>query len=143
MKVRERIRMLTPKIVYPASDAPASGILHAERKDRRYTPSDLMEVVKEQVEVLYYAALVCGPRGLSRIDTRWIGFCPIQPNARSHGTRKTFEVDHETNRWYCTACRKGGDAIDLAKAISRCDHDGAAAHVLMSALGILAYAEGA
>ncbi len=135
--------MLTPKTVYPGSDALASGTFFAERKDRRYTPSDLMEVVKEQVGVLYYAALVCGPGGLSRVDTQWIEFCPIRPNARSHGTRKTFEVDHQANRWYCSACRTGGEAIDLAKAIARCDHDGAAAHVLMSAFGILVYAEGA
>jgi hypothetical protein len=134
--------MLTPKKVYPGSDALASGIFHAEQRYRRHTSSELLDVVKEQVEVLYYAALVCGPRGLTRVDTRWIGFCPIQPNARSHGMRKTFVVDHKTNRWYCSACRKGGDAIDLAKAISRCDHDGVAAHVLMSALGISVYAEG-
>jgi hypothetical protein len=138
--------MLTPKIVYPGSDGLASGTFHAEWKDRPYTPRDLVEIVKEQVEVLYYAALVCGPGGLTPVDTRrtrWLGFCPIQPNARGHGTRKTFEVDHEANCWSCSACRMGGDAIDLAKAIARCDHDGAAAHVLMSALGILVYSEGA
>jgi len=135
--------MLTPKIVYPGSDSLASGTFHAEWKDRLYTPRDLIEIVKEQVEVLYYAALVCGPRDFAPVDDRrWIGFCPIQPNARSHGTRKTFEVDHKANRWYCSACRKGGDAIDLAKAVARCDHDGAAAYVLMSAFGILLYAEG-
>jgi len=36
-----------------------------------------------------------------------------------------------------------GDVIDLAKAVARCDHDGAAAHVLMSAFRIFCYAEGA
>ena len=135
--------MLTPKIVYPASDALASGTFLAERQERCHTSSELLAAIKEQVEVLYYAALVCGPRGLTRVDTRWIGICPIQPNARSHGTRKSFEVDHQANRWYCSACRNGGNAINLAKAIARCDHDGAAAHVLMSAFGILVYAEGA
>src|SRR5215211_710925 len=138
--------MLTPKIVYPGSDALASDTFLAKWKDRPYTPRDLIEVVKEQVEVLYYAALVCGPGGLTPVDerwTRWIGFCPIQPNARGHGTRKTFEVDHEANRWFCLACRKGGDVIDLAKAIARCDHDEAAAHLLMSAFDILVYAEDA
>ena len=134
--------MLTPKTVYPRSDTFTSSIYLAERQQCRHTSSELMEGVKEQVEVLYYAALVCGPGGLTPVDTRWLGFCPIQPNAPSHGTRKTFEVDHKVNRWYCSACRKGGDAIDLAKAIARCDHDGAAAHVLMSAFGILLYAEG-
>ena len=135
--------MLTPKKVYPASDTFTSGIFLAERQECPHTSSELIEVVKEHVETLYYAALVCGPRGLTRVDTRWAGFCPLQPNARSHGTRKAFEVDHKANRWYCSACRKGGDAIDLAKAIDRCDHDGAAAHVLMSAFGILLYAEDA
>jgi len=135
--------MLTPKIVYPGSDTLTSGIIVAERRERPHTSTELIEVVKEQVEVLYYAALICGPGGLTPVHTRWIGFCPIQPNARSHGVRKTFEVDHEANRWYCSACRKGGDVIDLAKAIARCDHDGAAAYVLMSAFGILVYAEGA
>jgi hypothetical protein len=135
--------MLTPKTVYPGSDTFTSGIFRAERQERRHTSSELIDVVKEHVETLYYAALVCGPGGLTRIDTRWIGFCPIQPNARSHGTRKTFVVDHKANRWYCSVCRRGGDAIDLAKAIARCDHDVAAAHVLMSAFGILVYAEGA
>ena len=135
--------MLTPKTVYPDSNALASGISHAQWRHRRHASRELIEIVKGQVEVLYYAALVCGPRGLSRVDTRWIGFCSIQPNDRSHGTRKTFVVDHEANCWYCSACRKGGHAIGLAKAIARCDHDVAAAHVLMSALGILVYAEGA
>jgi len=35
-----------------------------------------------------------------------------------------------------------GDAVDLVKAITRCDHDGAAALVLMSAFRISFYAEG-
>jgi hypothetical protein len=133
--------MLTPKIVYPGSDALASGTFLAEWKDRPYTPRDLIEVVKEQVEVLYYAALVCGPGGLTRVGTRWIGFCPIRPNSRSHGTQKTFEVDHESNRWSCSTCLMDGDVVDLAKAITRCVHDEAAAHVPMSAFRILRYAE--
>jgi hypothetical protein len=37
----------------------------------------------------------------------------------------------------------GGDVVDLAKAIARCDHDEAAAHVLMSAFRIMRYTEGA
>jgi len=98
-------------------------------------------LVKEQVEVLYYAALVCGPGALTPVDTRWIGFCPIQSNSRSHGTRKTFEVDHEANHWSCSACGMSGDVVDLVKAITRCDHNGAAAHVLMSAFHILLYAK--
>src|SRR5215211_763829 len=135
--------MPTSKTVYPGSDTFTSTTFRSERKGRREASSELLGLVKEQVEVLYYAALVCGPRDFTPVDdTRWIGFCPIQPNARSHGTRKTFEVDHKANRWYCSACRKGGDAIDLAKAVARCDHDGAAAYVLMSAFGILLYAEG-
>jgi hypothetical protein len=133
--------MLTPKTVYPGSDHLASATSVGERKERCHTVSDLLEAVKEQTEVLYYAALICGPRGLTRIDTRWIGFCPIQTNDRSHGIGKTFEVNHEANRWSCSACRRGGDAIDLVKAITQCDHDGAAAHVLMSAFHILLYAE--
>jgi hypothetical protein len=135
--------MPTSKTVYPVNNPLTSDIFLAERNERRSASSEWLGVIKEQVEVLYYAALVCGPGGLTRIDTRWIGFCPIWSNARSHGMGKTFEVDHEANRWSCSACVKSGDAIDLVKAITRCDHDRAAAHVLMSAFHILLYAEGA
>ena len=135
--------MPTSKTVYPDRDTLAPAILLAAWNERGYTSSELLEAVKEQVDVLYYAALVCGPGGLTRIDTRWAGLCPIWSYGRNHGKERTFEVDHEANRWSCSACGMGGDAIDLVKAITHCDHDGAAAHVLMSALHILPYAEGA
>ena len=133
--------MPTSKRVYPVTCNLASDILLEERNERRDASSKWLDASKEQVKVLYYAAMVCGPGGLTRIGTRWIGFCPIWSNAPSHGMRKTFEVDHEANRWSCSACGMGGDAVDLVKAITRCDHDGAAAHVLMSAFHILQYAE--
>ena len=133
--------MPTSKIVYPDRHTPASDIFYGEWNESRDASAEWLHAIKEQVEVLYYAAMICGPGGLTRIDTRWIGFCPIWPNIPSHGMRKTFEVDHEANRWSCSACGMGGDAVDLVKAITRCDHDGAAAHVLMSAFHILLYAE--
>ena len=129
--------------VYPGRDTFASEILLAERKERRSATREWLDAIQEQINVLFYAALVCGPGGLTQIGTRWIGYCPIRPNSHSHGTGKTFEVDHEANRWSCSACAIGGDAVDLAKAIARCDHDEAAAHVLMSAFRILRYAKGA
>jgi CHC2 zinc finger len=133
--------MPTSKKLYPDRHTLASGIFHGERNESRDTSTEWLDAIKEQVEVLYYAAMVCGPGALTRIDTRWIGFCPIGPNTPSHGMRKTFAVDHEANDWSCSACGMGGDVVDLVKAITRCDHDGAAAHVLMSAFHILQYAE--
>jgi hypothetical protein len=135
--------MPTSTRVYPGRDTFASEILTAVRDERRTASREWVVAIQEQVNVLYYAALVCGPIGLIRSGTRWIGFCPIRPNATNHGTGKTFEVDHEANRWFCSACAMGGDVVDLAKAIARCDHDEAAAHVLMSAFRIMRYAEGA
>jgi hypothetical protein len=134
--------MPTSTGVYSARDTFSSEILLAEQKERRYTSRERLNAVQDQVNVLFYATLVCGPGGLTRIDTRWIGFCPIRPYSSSHGPGKTFEVDHEANRWSCSACAVGGDALDLAKATARCDHDEAAGHVLMSAFHILRYAEG-
>src|SRR5215204_6197085 len=125
--------MPTSKIVYPDSSTLTSDVFFAERNQRRDTSSEWLDAIREQVEVLYYAAMVCGPGGLIRINARWIGFCPIRPHACSHRGGKTFEVDHEVNRWSCSACAMSGDVIDLAKALARCDHDRAAAHVLMSA----------
>ena len=133
--------MPTSTRVYPGRDTFASEILLAERKERRYASRELLDAIRDQVNVLFYAALVCGPGGLARIGTLWIGFCPIRPNAHGHGTGATFEVDHEANHWSCSACGMSGDVVDLLKAITRCDHDGAAAHVLMSAFHILLYAE--
>jgi hypothetical protein len=135
--------MPTSKTVYPDSHALTSDTFRAERNEHRDMFTEWLGAIREEVEVLYYAALVCGPGGLIRINTRWMGFCPIRPHVRSHGVRKTFEVDHEANRWSCSACAMSGDAIDLAKAVSRCDHDVAAAHVLMSAFRIFRFAEGA
>jgi len=129
--------------VYRGRDTFASEILLAERKERCSATREWLNAIQEQVNVLFYAALVCGPGGLTRNGALWIGYCPIRLNANSHGTGKTFKVDHEANRWSCSACAMGGDAVDLAKAIARCDHDEAAEHVLMSALSILHYAEGA
>jgi hypothetical protein len=135
--------MPTSETVYPDSHALTSGIFLAERNENRDMSTAWLDAIRGQVEVLYYAAMVCGPGGLTRIDTRWIGFCPIRPNTRSHGVGKTFEVDHEANCWSCSACALSGDVIDLAKAVARCEHDVAAAHVLMSAFHIFRYTEGA
>src|SRR5829696_1542179 len=132
--------MPTSKIVYSASGTSTSDIHLEERDERRDPSSEWLDATKKQVDVLYYVALICGPRGLTRIDTRWIGFCPLWSHPRIHRTERTFEVDHRANRWSCSACAMSGDAIDLVKAITHCDHDGAAAHVLMSAFRILRYA---
>src|SRR5215203_4633594 len=135
--------MPTSRTVYPDSHALTSGIFLAERNENRDITTEWLDAIREQVEVLYYAALICGPGGLIRINARWISFCPIRPHARNHRVGKPFEVEHEANRWSCSACAMSGDVIDLAKAVARCDHDGAAAHVLMSAFRIFCYAEGA
>ena len=66
--------MPTSKIVYPDSSTLTSDIFFAERNQRRDTSSEWLDAIREQVEVLYYAAMVCGPGGLTRVDTRWIGF---------------------------------------------------------------------
>jgi hypothetical protein len=133
----------TSKTVYPGRVTLASDIFKGERNERYDAPSECLGAVKEQVEVLYCAAMVCGPGGLTRSDKRWEMFCPIRPHTLDHGVGRTFEVNHEANRWSCSACAMSGDAVDLVKAITRCEHDGAAAHVLMSAFRILRYAEGA
>jgi hypothetical protein len=98
-----------------------------------YFPRDLIKKAKEEVKVIYYADLLCGPCGLRRLETqegiRWIGRCPIRP----HDPRmRTFQVDPEADSWKCSECRRGGDVIDFVMAANRCDNEQIAAATLLS-----------
>jgi hypothetical protein len=90
--------MPTSKTVYLGRHTLASDIFRGERNESRRPSGQVLEAVKDQVEVLFYAAMVCGPGGLARIDTRWIGFCPLWSHPRNLRMDGTFEVDHEANR---------------------------------------------
>ena len=52
--------MPTSKIVYPDRHTPASDIFYGEWNESRDASAEWLHAIKEQVEVLYYAAMVCG-----------------------------------------------------------------------------------
>ncbi len=60
---------------------------------------------------------------LVRRGTRLVGPCPV------HGgdNPRAFVVNPDRNLWHCfTRCQRGGDAIDLVRALHRCDYRQAA-----------------
>lgn len=62
------------------------------------------------------ADLLCGPAGhrsgLSRIDDRWVGMCPL-PDCASR--LPSFAVWPGTDTWGCYACLRGGSVTDLVR----------------------------
>lgn len=83
---------------------------------------ELSAEVKSRVKTLDFADRLTGPLGLKRIKTRdgecWAGHCPIRPHP---GRFRTFVVLPKEDRWWCSSCRAGGDVIDLAAKLNRCD----------------------
>jgi hypothetical protein len=68
-----------------------------------------IRAAKEAVQVTELAGRLTG---LKRTGRGWIGRCPL-PNHED--STPSFNVYPETNSWYCFACLRGGDVVDLAR----------------------------
>jgi hypothetical protein len=68
-----------------------------------------IDAAKEAVSVLDLADRLCGP-GLKIVGDHWTARCPLP----DHQDRvPSFVVYTETDSWYCFACLRGGDVVEL------------------------------
>lgn len=117
----------TPRGFYPNGRKESFGCRPGRTATCCSARTMIIEEVEGRVAVIDYADRLTGPLGLRRVETtegtRWIGQCPIKP----HASRiPTFVVDPRANYWCCSACGAGGDVVDLAAAVARCDARSAA-----------------
>jgi hypothetical protein len=67
---------------------------------------------KEAVSVLDLADMLCGPGKLRKVGDRWTARCPLPDH---EDNIPSFVVYPETESWYCFACLRGGDVVELAR----------------------------
>lgn len=84
-----------------------------DRPERRgVSRKTVIEHAKGTVPTIDLAELLCGPGGLRKVGSRWVGRCPLS----DHEDRSpSFTVYPETNAWFCYGCLRGGDVIELAR----------------------------
>lgn len=85
----------------------------AERPERRgVSRRSVIEEAKAKVATIDLADRLCGPGGLRRHGTEWVGLCPLPDH-----TEKTpsFSVNSEKNVFWCFGCLRGGDVVELAR----------------------------
>jgi DNA primase len=71
-----------------------------------------IDAAKEAVQVIDLADRLCGPGGLRRVGSEWVGRCPLP----DHDDRSpSFAVNPEKNVWFCHGCLQGGDVVELAR----------------------------
>ena len=83
------------------------------RPERRgVSRKTVIEHAKGEVPTKDLADLLCGPGGLRKVGSSWVGRCPLS----DHEDRSpSFTVYPETNTWFCYGCLRGGDVIELAR----------------------------
>jgi len=69
-----------------------------------------LAVVKAAVPVIDVAHLLCGPGGLRRVNTHWVGRCPLPDH---DDNTPSFVVYPQNNSWWCFGCSRGSDVLDL------------------------------
>jgi DNA primase len=73
-----------------------------------------IDAAKEAVPVIDLADRLAGPSKMRRVGKTWATNC-LLPN---HEDRTpSFVVYPETNSWYCFACLRGGDVVELARLV--------------------------
>jgi hypothetical protein len=71
-----------------------------------------IDAAKEAVRVIDLADRLAGPGKMRRVGKTWVTNC-LLPN---HEDRTpSFVVYPETDSWYCFACLRGGDVVELAR----------------------------
>lgn len=88
-----------------------------------------IDAAKEAVPVLDLAGRLAGPGKMRRAGETRVTNC-LLPN---HDDRSpSFVVYLETNSWYCFSCLRGGDVVELARAVW--EYDEREAHVAAAML---------
>src|SRR5215204_1353465 len=92
-----------------------------ETRTRRYRGVSYtrpIDAAKEAVQVMDLADRLCGPAGLRRVGSEWVGRCPLP----DHEDRSpSFTVNPEKGVWFCHGCLYGGDVVELARLAWRYD----------------------
>src|SRR5215211_2231800 len=71
-----------------------------------------IDEAKRLVPVMDQADRLCGPGGLRRVGSEWVGRCPLP----DHEDRSpSFTVNPEKGVWFCHGCLFGGDVVELAR----------------------------
>ena len=83
----------------------------------RYGFKQCVEVVKAAVPVIDVADLLCGPGKLRRVNTHWVGRCPLPDH---EDKTPSFVVYSGNNSWWCFGCSRGSDVLDLYQLAHGC-----------------------
>jgi hypothetical protein len=78
--------------------------------EERYGFKRCLAVVKEAVSVIDVADLLCGPGKLRRVNTHWVGHCPLPDH---EDKMPSFVVYPGNNSWWCFGWSRGSDVLDL------------------------------
>jgi DNA primase len=69
----------------------------------RYGFKRCLAVVKEAVPVMVVADLLCGPGSFRRVNTHWLGCCPLPDH---EDKTPSFVVYSSSNSWWCFGCSR-------------------------------------
>jgi DNA primase len=90
-----------------------------------------INAANEAVPVIDLADRLAGPGKMRRVGNTWVTNCLLP----SHEDRSpSFVVYPETNSWFCFACLRGGDAVELYRLVrgfDQRDAHSAAGHLLL------------
>src|SRR5215212_11032790 len=117
-----------PRRLYMITDANTQERIQRYRGVSYVLPID---AAKEAVPVIDLADRLAGPGKMRRVGKTWTTNC-LLPN---HNDRSpSFVVYPETNAWYCFACLRGGDVVELYRLVhgfDQRDAHSAAGHLLL------------
>jgi hypothetical protein len=82
--------------------------------EERYGFKRCLAVVKEAAPVIEVADLLCGPGSLRRVNTHWLGRCPLPDH---EDKTPSFVVYPGNNSWRCFGCSRGSDVLDLYQLV--------------------------
>src|SRR5215212_7736438 len=86
-----------------------------KNREHRYRGVSYVKVIdaaREAVPVIDLADRLAGPGKMRRVGKTWTTNC-LLPNHEDRSP--SFVVYPETNSWYCFACLRGGDVVELAR----------------------------
>jgi hypothetical protein len=104
---RKKVQEMT---LAPEQSYHSSHTDNPRNPEERYGFKQCVGVVKEAVPVIDVADLLCGPGGLRRVNTHWIGRCPLPDH---EDKTPSFVVYPGNNSWWCFGCSRGSDVLDL------------------------------
>ena len=94
----------------PSQSYQSRSTNNSRNPEDRYGFKRCLAVVKEAVPVIDIADLLCGPDRLRRVNTHWVGRCPLPDH---EDKTPSFVVYPGNNSWWCFGCSRGSDVLDL------------------------------